>query len=55
MNAKPATDTELPEAEARCVELAELIRRRLQPDTLLVGIHSGGAWVARRLHQLLDL
>ena len=47
--------TELPDAEAQCAQLAELIRPRLQPTTLLVGIHSGGAWIARRLNELLGL
>lgn len=46
---------QLPDAEAQCVELAQRIRPHLQPDTMLVGIHSGGAWVARRLHELLGL
>lgn len=46
---------ELPDAEAQCVQLAELIRPRLCPETVLVGIHSGGVWVARRLHELLGL
>jgi len=45
----------LPDAEAQCVELANLIRPQLQPNTVLVGIHSGGAWVARRLSELLGL
>jgi pyrimidine operon attenuation protein/uracil phosphoribosyltransferase len=45
----------LPDAEAQCVELAKLIRPHLQPNTVLVGIHSGGAWVARRLRDLLGL
>ena len=45
----------LPDAEAQCVELAGLIRPTLTPDTRLIGIHSGGAWVARRLSELLDL
>ena len=49
----PAID--LPDAEAQCAELAELIRPRLQADTVLVGIHSGGVWVARRLRELLGL
>ena len=53
MTAKPAID--LPNAEAQCAELAALIRPRLQPDTMLVGIHSGGAWVAGRLCELLGL
>ncbi|HPT50142.1 MAG TPA: bifunctional pyr operon transcriptional regulator/uracil phosphoribosyltransferase PyrR [Accumulibacter sp.] len=46
---------ELPDAEIQCAQLAELIRPELRPDTLLVGIHSGGVWVARRLQRLLDL
>ncbi|MCP5229625.1 bifunctional pyr operon transcriptional regulator/uracil phosphoribosyltransferase PyrR [Accumulibacter sp.] len=46
---------ELPDADAQCAELAELIRPRLQADTVLVGIHSGGVWVARRLRDLLEL
>jgi len=46
---------ELPDADAQCRELAELIRPRLRPDTVLVGIHSGGVWVARRLRDLLEL
>ena len=46
---------ELPDAEAQCAELAALIRPHLAPDTALVGIHSGGAWVARRLRELLGL
>ena len=46
---------QLPDAEAQCVELANLIRPQLQPNTVLVGIHSGGAWVARRLRELLGL
>ena len=46
---------QLPSAEIQCAELAELIRPHLQTDTLLVGIHSGGAWVAKRLGQLLGL
>ncbi len=45
----------LPDAEAQCAELAELIRPRLQTNTQLVGIHSGGAWVAERLRALLGL
>lgn len=47
--------TPLPDAEAQCAELARLIRPRLSPDTALVGIHSGGAWIARRLRELLEL
>ena len=45
----------LPDAEAQCAALAELIRPHLQPNTMLIGIHSGGAWVARRLNELLGI
>ena len=45
----------LPDAEAQCAELAALIRPSLQADTTLVGIHSGGAWIARRVQTLLGL
>ena len=44
-----------PDAEAQCAALAELIRPSLQENTVLVGIHSGGALVARRLKELLGL
>ncbi len=47
--------TPLPDAEAQCAALAELIRPQLQANTLLVGIHSGGAWIARRLNERLAL
>jgi pyrimidine operon attenuation protein/uracil phosphoribosyltransferase len=45
----------LPDAEAHCLALAELIRPKLEADTALVGIHSGGVWIARRLKELLSL
>ncbi|WP_153115918.1 bifunctional pyr operon transcriptional regulator/uracil phosphoribosyltransferase PyrR [Rhodocyclus tenuis] len=46
---------ELPDAEAQCAELAEMIRPHLAPDSALIGIHSGGVWIARRLRELLGL
>ena len=45
----------LPDAEAQCVALAESIRPYLCHDTMLVGIHSGGVWIAERLKALLDI
>ena len=47
--------TTLPDAEVQCAQLAELIRPQLQPNTMLVGIHSGGVWIARRLGELLGI
>jgi len=49
------TLTKLPDAETQCAQLAELIRPHLQANTMLVGIHSGGVWIARRLSELLGL
>lgn len=45
----------LPDAEAQCRELAELIRPQLAKNPALVGIYSGGAWIAERLRTLLGL
>jgi pyrimidine operon attenuation protein/uracil phosphoribosyltransferase len=45
----------LPDAEAQCRQLAELIRPNLSKKPALVGIYSGGAWIAERLRELLDL
>ena len=49
------TITKLPDAEAQCAELAERIRPHLQPDTAIVGIHTGGVWIAQYLHERLGL
>jgi pyrimidine operon attenuation protein/uracil phosphoribosyltransferase len=46
---------QLPDAETLCRQLAEQIRPHLQPDTVLIGIRTGGEWLARRLHALLGL
>ena len=45
----------LPEPEQLVRELAERMRGSLTPDAGLVGIYTGGAWVAERLHRLLGL
>ena len=45
----------LPDAEAQCRQLADLIRPHLHENTALVGIFSGGAWIAERLRELLGL
>ena len=45
----------LPDAEKLCLALAENLRAGLHPDTALVGIHTGGVWVAERLHAALGL
>lgn len=45
----------LPDAERQCAELAAQLRPRVGPETALVGIHSGGVWIAERLRQLLGV
>ena len=48
--------TQLPDAEALCAALAEAMRPHVDPAaTALVGIHTGGVWVAERLHAALGL
>lgn len=45
----------LPDAEQLCRQLAEQIRPHITPHTALVGIHTGGVWIAERLHRALGL
>jgi pyrimidine operon attenuation protein / uracil phosphoribosyltransferase len=45
----------LPDPEALVTALADAMRGRLSPDAGLVGIYTGGAWVAERLHRALGL
>ncbi|KAF0163743.1 MAG: pyrimidine operon attenuation protein / uracil phosphoribosyltransferase [Rhodocyclaceae bacterium] len=48
--------THLPDAEALCAALADAMRPHVDPAaTALVGIHTGGVWVAARLHAALGL
>ncbi|MDR2166193.1 MAG: bifunctional pyr operon transcriptional regulator/uracil phosphoribosyltransferase PyrR [Zoogloeaceae bacterium] len=45
----------LPDAEIQCRLLADQIRPTLTTNTTLVGVYSGGAWIAERLTRLLGL
>lgn len=45
----------LPDAEALCATLVEQMRPHVSPRTVLVGIHTGGVWLANRLQQALGL
>ena len=49
----PTMNDSLPDAEALVVQLAAQMRATLSPDAGLVGIFTGGAWVAERLHAAL--
>ena len=40
----------LPDAEALLAALTEQMRAGITPETALVGIHTGGVWLAERLH-----
>ena len=45
----------LPDAEQLLQALIEQMRPAVGPETGLIGIHTGGVWVAERLHQALKL
>jgi len=45
----------LPDAETLLATLAEQIRRDGRPGIALVGIYTGGVWIAERLHRMLGL
>jgi len=45
----------LPDPEVLCAELVRQLKPRLTADTALVGIHTGGVWLAERLHAALGI
>jgi pyrimidine operon attenuation protein/uracil phosphoribosyltransferase len=45
----------LPDAEALCVQLAAELKPHLKPGAAMIGLYTGGAWLAERLHPLLGL
>ena len=45
----------LPDAEALCAELVRKLRVNVTESTGIVGIRTGGAWLAERLHRDLGL
>lgn len=49
------TPLNLPDANALCQLLADKIRPHLRPNTALVGIHTGGVWLATYLHRALNI
>ena len=52
-NDAAAADPGLPDAEALLVELARQMQGAIAHDARLIGIHSGGAWLAERLSAML--
>lgn len=50
-----ATSPGLPDAERLCAALVGQLKGRFGPDTGLIGIATGGVWLAERLHRELGL
>ncbi len=47
--------TKLPEAEKLCEQLVAELKPRIGPKSAMVGLYTGGAWLAERLHQMLAM
>jgi pyrimidine operon attenuation protein/uracil phosphoribosyltransferase len=47
--------TKLPEAEKLCAQLIAELKPQIGPKTAMVGLYTGGAWIAERLHKDLAL
>lgn len=45
----------LPDAEKLCEQLAAELRPRIGPRSAMIGLYTGGAWLAERLHKLLEM
>ena len=45
----------LPDAEQLCQQLARELKAQVKPSAAMIGIHTGGAWLAERLHAALGL
>ncbi len=45
----------LPDPEGLVRAMAEQMRGKIAPDAALIGIYTGGAWIAERLHRALGL
>lgn len=44
----------LPDAEQLLLSLARQLNTVIRPDSALIGLHSGGAWIVERLIPMLD-
>ena len=47
--------TKLPDAEVLLPRLADALRAGIAPDAAMIGLYTGGAWLAERLHAQLGL
>jgi len=43
---------QLPDAEKLCEQLARELRPLVGPKSAMVGLYTGGAWLAERLHAI---
>lgn len=46
---------QLPDAEQLLADLTEKLRPNVGEASVMIGIHTGGVWVAKRLHQALGI
>ena len=49
------TPNDIPDAQALLNSLLEQIRPEVRPETVMIGVHTGGAWIAEQLHAALGL
>jgi pyrimidine operon attenuation protein/uracil phosphoribosyltransferase len=47
--------TKLPDAEKLCEQLVAELEPRIGPKSAMVGLYTGGAWLAERLHKTLGM
>ena len=47
--------TTLPDAEALCARLVAELKPLVKPSTAMIGLYTGGAWLAEKLHPQLGL
>ena len=47
--------TKLPDAEALCAQLVRELKPLVGPKTAMVGLYTGGVWLAERLHRELKI
>ena len=43
----------IPDAEQLCAQLQDQLKPSVTPGTVMIGVHTGGAWIAAKLHQAL--
>lgn len=55
MNKPGQTRSPLPDAEQLLAQLLDQMKPVVGPDTGIIGIHTGGVWVAERLHAALGI